>query len=50
VDFPVIENNSGKLVGTVTAHYGRASADISSAFGILSIRTDGAGFSGTLTW
>ncbi|WP_245576926.1 autotransporter outer membrane beta-barrel domain-containing protein [Kaistia adipata] len=50
VDFPVLENESGKLVGAVTAHYGHASADISSSFGNGSISTDGAGFGGTLTW
>lgn len=50
VDFPVLENESGKLIGAVTAHYGHASADISSWFGNGSISTDGAGFGGTLTW
>jgi outer membrane autotransporter protein len=50
VDFSVLENESGKLIGAVTAHYGHASADISSLFGNGSISTDGAGFGGTLTW
>ncbi|MET4635365.1 autotransporter outer membrane beta-barrel domain-containing protein [Kaistia defluvii] len=50
VDFSVLENESGKLIGAVTGHYGHASADISSSFGNGSISTDGAGFGGTLTW
>ena len=49
-DFPVLENESGKLIGAVTGHYGHASADISSWFGNGSISTVGAGFGGTLTW
>lgn len=50
VDFALLENESGKLIGAVTGHYGHASADISSSFGNGSISTDGAGFGGTLTW
>ncbi|MCX5577036.1 autotransporter outer membrane beta-barrel domain-containing protein [Kaistia terrae] len=50
VDFSVLENESGKLIGAVTGHYGHASADITSSFGDGSISTDGAGFGGTLTW
>lgn len=50
LDIPVLENGSGALVGGVTAHYGHASADISSVFGDGSISTDGYGVGATLTW
>lgn len=50
LDIPVLENGSGALVGGVTAHYGHASADMSSVFGHGSISTDGYGVGATLTW
>ncbi|NEI72352.1 autotransporter outer membrane beta-barrel domain-containing protein [Rhizobium lusitanum] len=42
--------DGAKLVGGVSFHYGRAVTDVSSVFGDGSLRTDGYGFGGTLTW
>ncbi|WP_099998781.1 autotransporter outer membrane beta-barrel domain-containing protein [Phyllobacterium zundukense] len=50
IDGQFYESNAGKLIGSLTAHYGHASADISSFFGNGSIDTDGYGLGGTLTW
>lgn len=50
LDIPVLENGSGALLAGVTAHYGHASADMSSPFGDGSISTDGYGVGATLTW
>ncbi|MBX8827375.1 autotransporter outer membrane beta-barrel domain-containing protein [Ochrobactrum sp. SFR4] len=48
------ENEAGKLIGGITVHYARGSADIRSPYdadnGGGEIRTDGYGFGGTLTW
>lgn len=50
VDFGLAETESGSLVGGLTAHYGHASADVSSALSDGSISTNGYGFGGNLTW
>ncbi|CDX32238.1 Outer membrane autotransporter barrel domain (modular protein) [Mesorhizobium plurifarium] len=44
------EDATGILVGGLTFHYGTASSDISSIYGVGSIRATGYGFGGTLTW
>ncbi len=48
------ENEAGRLIGGITVHYARGSADIRSPYdadnGGGEIRTDGYGFGGTLTW
>ncbi|MDC9837861.1 autotransporter outer membrane beta-barrel domain-containing protein [Rhizobium binxianense] len=50
LDGQLYESDSGKLVGGFTAHYGKASADVSSIFGDGEVDTDGYGVGGTLTW
>ena len=50
LDGQLYESESGKLIGSLTAQYGNASADISSLFGNGEIDTDGYGLGGTLTW
>ncbi|UXN58146.1 autotransporter-associated beta strand repeat-containing protein [Phyllobacterium zundukense] len=50
IDGQFYESDAGKLIGSLTAHYGHASADITSFFGDGSIDTDGYGLGGTLTW
>ncbi|MBZ9738665.1 autotransporter-associated beta strand repeat-containing protein [Mesorhizobium sp. CO1-1-4] len=44
------EDATGILLGGLTFHYGTASSDISSIYGIGSIQATGYGFGGTLTW
>ena len=43
IDGQFYESDAGKLIGSLTAHYGHASADITSFFGDGSIDTDGYG-------
>lgn len=50
VDGQFYESDAGKLIGGLTAHYGRVSTDVSSIFGRGRIDTKGYGFGGTLTW
>ncbi|MBB3146160.1 outer membrane autotransporter protein [Phyllobacterium trifolii] len=50
IDGQFYESDAGKLISSLTAHYGHASADITSFFGDGSIDTDGYGLGGTLTW
>jgi fibronectin-binding autotransporter adhesin len=50
LDGQLYENDSGKLIGGITAHYGNASADVSSIFGNGEVDTDGYGVGATLTW
>ncbi|UXN58384.1 autotransporter-associated beta strand repeat-containing protein [Phyllobacterium zundukense] len=50
IDGQFYESDAGKLIGSLSAHYGHASADISSFFGDGSIDTDGYGLGGALTW
>ncbi|NNU59400.1 autotransporter outer membrane beta-barrel domain-containing protein [Ochrobactrum soli] len=44
------ESESGRLIGSLTAQYGKASSDISSFSGDGTIDTDGWGLGGALTW
>lgn len=44
------ESQSGRLIGSFTAQYGKASSDISSFSGDGTIDTDGWGVGGALTW
>ncbi|TMU91862.1 autotransporter outer membrane beta-barrel domain-containing protein [Brucella haematophila] len=44
------ESQSGRLIGSFTAQYGKASSDISSFSGDGTIDTDGWGLGGALTW
>ncbi|MBZ9996199.1 autotransporter-associated beta strand repeat-containing protein [Mesorhizobium sp. BH1-1-4] len=50
VDGLLHESEAGVLIGGITAHYGTASSDVSSIYGIGSIAATGYGVGGTLTW
>ena len=50
VDGLLHESDAGVLIGGVAAHYGTASSDVSSIFGVGSIDATGYGVGGTLTW
>ncbi|MGH6861028.1 MAG: autotransporter outer membrane beta-barrel domain-containing protein, partial [Phyllobacterium sp.] len=50
IDGQFYESDAGMLIGGLAAHYGHASADISSVFGKGSIDTDAYGLGATLTW
>ena len=50
VDGLLYEDATGILLGGVSFHYGTASSDISSIYGVGSIDAKGYGFAGTLTW
>lgn len=50
LDGLLIENDNGKLIGGITVHYANISTDIVSFYGNGSIKTDGWGLGGTLTW
>ncbi|MER9330971.1 autotransporter outer membrane beta-barrel domain-containing protein [Mesorhizobium sp. M0488] len=50
VDGLLHESETGILIGGITAHYGTASSDVSSIFGVGSIAATGYGIGGTLTW
>ncbi|WP_235916894.1 autotransporter family protein [Brucella anthropi] len=54
LDGMLAESEAGKLIGGVSVHYARGSADIRSVYdadnGGGEIRTDGYGIGGTLTW
>ena len=54
LDHVLLERDSGKLVGGITAHYAHGSAKTLSLYDTLNgggrISTDGYGFGGTLTW
>ncbi|TPO08124.1 autotransporter outer membrane beta-barrel domain-containing protein [Mesorhizobium sp. B1-1-5] len=50
IDGLLYEDATGILLGGLTFHYGTASSDISSIYGVGSIRATGYGFGGTLTW
>ncbi|MHC5232966.1 autotransporter family protein [Brucella sp. LJL56] len=50
LDGQFFDGDSGRLIGGLTAQYGKASADVWSIFGNGTIDTDGYGLGGTLTW
>ncbi len=50
LDGQLIENDNGKLIGGITVHYANISTDVASFYGNGSIKTDGWGLGGTLTW
>lgn len=50
VDGLMSVSKNGKLIGSVTGHYGQGSSDISSVFGPGSISTDGYGLGAAATW
>ncbi|RUU04852.1 autotransporter outer membrane beta-barrel domain-containing protein, partial [Mesorhizobium sp. USDA-HM6] len=50
IDGLLYEDATGILLGGLTFHYGTASSDISSIYGVGSIQATGYGFGGTLTW
>ncbi|WP_214473768.1 autotransporter outer membrane beta-barrel domain-containing protein [Mesorhizobium sp. dw_380] len=50
LDGLLYEDAAGILLGGVSFHYGTASSDISSIYGVGSIDATGYGFGGTLTW
>ncbi|MCO6177495.1 autotransporter outer membrane beta-barrel domain-containing protein [Ciceribacter sp. RN22] len=50
LDGVLSETESGKLVGGVTAHYGRVFTDVSSVYGDGSLSTEGYGLGANLTW
>lgn len=50
IDGMLVENEQGRLIAALTAHYVHGSARIRSAFGDGDISTDGYGLGGTLTW
>ncbi|AQS41070.1 MAG: Outer membrane autotransporter [Candidatus Tokpelaia hoelldobleri] len=50
VDFEVMENNNGVVIGGVYSQYGYGRADVSSRYGFGKIKTDAYGAGGTLTW
>ncbi|EJF89216.1 outer membrane autotransporter barrel domain-containing protein [Bartonella tamiae Th307] len=49
-DVEVTVNNAGKLIGVASVQYGHAKADVFSPYDHGSIKTDGYGLAGTLTW
>lgn len=50
VDGHLYSSDSGSLIGGLTAHYGHANADVSSVVAKGTIKSDGYGIGGTLTW
>lgn len=50
IDGQFYESEAGKLIGSITGHYGKASADVTSVYGWGTIDTDAYGVGGTLTW
>ncbi|MDX8504215.1 autotransporter outer membrane beta-barrel domain-containing protein [Mesorhizobium captivum] len=50
LDGALVESEAGTLIGGPSVHYGTASADVSSIFGLGDIDTTGYGLGGTLTW
>ncbi|MHC5307941.1 autotransporter outer membrane beta-barrel domain-containing protein [Bartonella sp. LJL80] len=50
LDIVASDTDKGKLVGGIYFQYGHAKADVSSRYGDGSIKTDGYGVGGTLTW
>ncbi|RCS24199.1 autotransporter outer membrane beta-barrel domain-containing protein [Phyllobacterium salinisoli] len=50
LDGLLYETEAGRLIGGLTVHYGHAKADVSAVHGDGSIKTDGYGFGGTLTF
>ncbi|WP_246681601.1 autotransporter-associated beta strand repeat-containing protein [Mesorhizobium sp. B2-4-3] len=50
IDGLLYEDATGILLGGLTFHYGTASSDISSIYGVGSVQATGYGFGGTLTW
>jgi len=50
LDFQLMENEAGKLIGGITLHYVHGKSDIASPSGNGDISTDGYGVGGTLTW
>ena len=50
LDGQFFDGDSGRLIGGLTAQYGKASADVWSVFGDGTIDTDGYGLGATLTW
>ena len=50
IDGQLAENENGKLLGGVTAHYIHGNTKTQSFYGDGEISTDGYGFGGTLTW
>ncbi|MGU3575540.1 autotransporter outer membrane beta-barrel domain-containing protein [Brucellaceae bacterium C25G] len=50
IDGMLNEAESGKLIGSITAHYAHGKTKTNSAHGDGNISTDGYGFGATLTW
>ncbi|WP_461384527.1 autotransporter family protein, partial [Devosia indica] len=50
LDAELMETARGKVIAGLTAHYGEAFADVTSAFGNGDIDTSGYGVGATLTW
>ena len=50
LDGQFVDGDSGRLIGGLTAQYGKASADVWSVFGDGTIDTEGYGLGATLTW
>lgn len=50
VDHLLMETDQGELIGGLSARYGQVSADIASLHGNGSIKSDGYGIGGGLTW
>ncbi|WP_411505476.1 autotransporter outer membrane beta-barrel domain-containing protein [Brucella anthropi] len=50
IDGQFYESEAGGLIGSITGHYGKASADVTSVYGAGTIDTDAYGVGGTLTW
>ncbi|MCZ7482897.1 autotransporter outer membrane beta-barrel domain-containing protein [Rhizobium rhizogenes] len=49
-DLELHSGKSGSLVGSLSVHYGTIDSDVTSVFGDGSIRGNGYGFGGSLTW
>ncbi|MBZ9709428.1 autotransporter-associated beta strand repeat-containing protein [Mesorhizobium sp. ESP7-2] len=50
VDGQLHESEAGVLIGGIVVNYGTASSDVSSTFGVGSIKATGYGVGGSLTW
>ncbi|MBZ9706309.1 autotransporter outer membrane beta-barrel domain-containing protein [Mesorhizobium sp. ESP7-2] len=50
VDGQLHESQAGVLIGGIVVNYGTASSDVSSTFGVGSIKATGYGVGGSLTW
>ncbi|HEV2502817.1 MAG TPA: autotransporter outer membrane beta-barrel domain-containing protein [Mesorhizobium sp.] len=50
IDLLLAENEAGRLLGGIAMHYVNGKTDVTAPSGDGSIKSDGYGFSGTLTW